>query len=44
MQSSENGYVKNPVSWSKNIFLASDFFMHIINMSVTYLQSVENIQ
>ena len=38
------GYVKNPVSLSKNIFSASNFFMHIFNMSVTYLQSVEKIQ
>ena len=28
----------------KNIFSASNFFMHIFNMSVTYLQSVEQIQ
>ena len=27
-----------------NIFSASNFFMHICNMSVTYLQSVEKIQ
>ena len=32
------GYVKNLVSLSKNIFSASNFFMHIFNMSVTYLQ------
>ena len=38
------GYVKNPVSLSKNIVSASNFFMHIFNMSVTYLQSVEKIQ
>ena len=37
-------YVKNPVSLSKNIFSASNFFMHIFNMSVIYLQSVEKIQ
>ena len=37
-------YVKNPVSLSKNIFSASNFFMHIFNMSVTYLQSVEKMQ
>ena len=30
-------YVKNPVSLSKNIFSASNFFMHIFNMSVTYV-------
>ena len=28
----------------KNIFLASDFFMHIFSMFVTYLQSVKKIQ
>ena len=28
----------------KNIFSASNFFMYIFNMSVTYLQSVEQIQ
>ena len=28
----------------KNIFSASNFFMYIFNMSVTYLQSVEKIQ
>ena len=28
----------------KNIFSASNVFMHIFNMSVTYLQSVEKIQ
>ena len=44
MQSSENGQVKNPVSLSKNIFSASNFFMHIFNISVTYMQSVEKIQ
>ena len=38
------GYVKNPVSLSKNIFSAFNFFMHIFNMSVTYLQSVEKMQ
>ena len=38
------GYVKNPVSLSKNSFSASNFFMHIFNMSVTYLHSVEKIQ
>ena len=40
---SENGYVKNPVSLSKNIFSASNFFMHIYNISVIYLQSIEKI-
>ena len=33
------GYVKTPVSLSKNIFSASNFF----NMSVTYLLSVEKM-
>ena len=42
-QLSENGYVKNPVSLSKSICSASNFFMHIFNMSVTYMQSVEKI-
>ena len=31
------GYVKNPVSLSKNIFSTSNFFMHNFIMSVTYL-------
>ena len=44
MQLSVNGQDKNPVSLSKNIFSASYFFMHIFNMSETYLQSVEKIQ
>ena len=35
------GYVKTPVSLSKNIFSASNFLMHIFNMSVTHLQSIE---
>ena len=38
------GYVKNPVSLSKNTFSASNFFMHIFNMSVMYVQSIEKIQ
>ena len=42
--SQTNGYVKNPISLVKNIFSASNFFMHIFNISVTYLQSVEKIQ
>ena len=29
---------------SKNIFSASNFFIHIFIMSVTYLQSAEKIQ
>ena len=28
----------------KKLFSASNFFMHILNMSVTYLQNVEKIQ
>ena len=36
--------LKNPVSLSKNNFSASNFFMHIFIMSVTYLQSAEKIQ
>ena len=38
------GYVKNPVGLSKHIFSTSNFFMHIINLSATYLQSVEKMQ
>ena len=38
------GYVKSPVSLSKNIFSTSNFFMHIFNMFVTYLQSAEKMQ
>ena len=38
MQSSENGQVKNPEN------SASNFFMHIFHIFVTYLHSVENIQ
>ena len=37
-------YEKNPESLSKNIFSASNFFMHIFNISVACLQSVEKIQ
>ena len=44
MQSSEKGNVKNPESLSKTSFPASNFFMHIFNMSVTYLESIEKIQ
>ena len=40
----ENGYVKNLVSLSKTFFSASNLFMHIFNMSVTYLQNAEKIQ
>ena len=39
-----NGLVKKPVSFQKLFFSASNFFMHIFNMSATYLQSVEKIQ
>ena len=42
--SEQVGYVKNPVRLSKNIFSASNFFMHIFNMSETYLQSIEKMQ
>ena len=34
---------KNPLSLSKNIFSASNFFMHIFNISVIYLQSTEKM-
>ena len=43
MQSSQNGQVKNPVSLTKKIS-ASSFFIHIFQISVMYLHSVENIQ
>ena len=33
-----------PCKFVKNIFSASNFFMHIFNMSATYLQIVEKIQ
>ena len=36
--------LKNPASLSKNSFSASNFFMHILSISVTYFQSVEKIQ
>ena len=36
--------VKSPVSLLKNIFAASNFFMHIFNMSVIYQQNAEKIQ
>ena len=32
-----------PVNLSKNISSASNFFMHIFSMSVTYLPSIENV-
>ena len=43
VQWSEIGYVKNAVNLSKIIFSANNFFMHIFNMSVTYLQSIKRI-
>ena len=38
MQLSVNGLVKNPVRLSKNIFSASNFFMHIFNMSAKFFK------
>ena len=35
---------QTPIILSKIFLSASNFFMHIFNMSVTYLQSVEKIQ
>ena len=35
--------VKNAVNLSKIFFSANNFFMHIFNMSVTYLQSNKRI-
>ena len=43
VQWSKIGYVKNAVNLSKNFFPANKFFMHIYNMSVTYLQSIRKI-
>ena len=40
-QSSENVQVQNTVILSKNIFSASNFFMHIFNMPVTCMQNIE---
>ena len=37
-------YVKNTLSLSKNIFSAPNFFMHIFNMFVIYLQSIQKMQ
>ena len=35
--------VKNAVNLSKIYFSANKFFMHIYNMSVTYLQNIKRI-
>ena len=35
---------KGPVSFLKNIFSASNSFMHIFSMSVIYMQNAEKIQ
>ena len=35
---------QNPVNLSKIIFSALNFFMHIFNMSVTYLPSIKRIR
>ena len=43
VQWSKIGLVKNAVNLSKIIFSANKFFMHIYNMSVTYLQSIRRI-
>ena len=43
VQSSKIGQVKNAVKLSKIIFWALYSFMHIFNMSVTYLQSIKRI-
>ena len=43
VQWSKIGLVKNAVNMSKIIFSANKFFMHIYNMSVTYLQSIKRI-
>ena len=41
MQSLEKVKLKNLLVCQKNIISASNVFMHIFNMSVIYLQSVE---
>ena len=43
VQWSKIGYVQNAVNLSKIFFSANKFFMHIYNMSVTYLQSIKRI-
>ena len=35
--------LKNAVNLSKIVFTANNFFMHIFNMFVTYLQSIKRI-
>ena len=35
---------KKPCKFVKKYFSAPNFFMHIFNMSVTYLQNAEKIQ
>ena len=40
VQWSKIGYVKNAINLSKIFFSANNFFMHIYNMSVTYLLSI----
>ena len=35
---------KKPCKFVKKYFSVSNFFMHIFNMSVTYLQNAEKIQ
>ena len=41
VQWSKIGYVKNAVNMSKIFFSANNFFMHIYNLSVLYLQSIK---
>ena len=43
VQWSKIGLVKNAVNLSKIFFSANKFFMHIYNMSVSYLQSIKRI-
>ena len=43
VQWSEIDLVKNAVNLSKIIFSANNFFMHIFNLSVTYLQSIKRM-
>ena len=43
-QSSENGWFKTLSFFKKNIFSASDFFMHTFNMSVMCPENIKGTQ
>ena len=44
VQSKENGYVRNPVSLTKNVFSASNFSMHMFTRSLVCMENTEEIQ